>query len=176
VRPVILIPGIHNSGPGHWQSLWQLRHPDVTRLSQHNWDQPVCEEWVASLDRAVVQAAVPPILVAHSLGCLVATRWAARSPRSAHAMLLVAVPDPDGPEFPREAVGFSAIPPSLNVSRIVVVSSANDPYATQAFTEACVRTWNARHINLGNRGHINAESGMEDWAEGWALAEGWRAE
>jgi predicted alpha/beta hydrolase family esterase len=91
-------------------------------------------------------------------------------------MLLVALPDPAGPDFPREAVGFSAMPPSLNVSRVIVVSSTNDPYATQAFTEGCESTWNARHTNLGNRGHINAESGMQDWAEGWALAECWRAE
>jgi len=32
MRPVLLVPGIGNSGPAHWQSLWQVKHPDVGRV------------------------------------------------------------------------------------------------------------------------------------------------
>ena len=94
MRPVLLVPGIGNSGHGHWQSFWQAKHSDVGRVIQRDWDHPVCNEWVAALDKAVVRAAAPPILVAHSLGCLTVAHWAARADRSCYAVLLAAVPDP----------------------------------------------------------------------------------
>ncbi len=32
----------------------------------------------------------------------------------------------------------------------------------------------AEHIRLGRRGHINAESGLGEWPEGWAIVNRWR--
>jgi uncharacterized protein len=72
---------------------------------QCDWDYPICDEWVETLDQAVGQAGASPILVAHSLGCLTVAHWAARSDRLCFAVLLVAVPDPSGPAFPRAAIG-----------------------------------------------------------------------
>src|SRR3989344_4248880 len=85
-RPVLLIPGIYNSGPTHWQSLWQPRHAGVARVEQADWDHPDCDTWVRTLDDAVAASPQPPILVAHSLGCLVAVHWAARHPRPVQAL------------------------------------------------------------------------------------------
>src|ERR1700736_7035663 len=110
MRPVLLVPGIGNSGPTHWQSLWQAEHPGVARVIQRDWDHPVCNEWTEALDQAVGKAAAPPILVAHSLGCLAVAHWAARSERPCFAALLVAVPDPGGPAFPGAAAGFAMVP------------------------------------------------------------------
>lgn len=176
MRPVLLVPGIHNSGPTHWQSLWEARHPGVTRVPQRDWDHPVCNEWVASLDAAVRAAAQPPIVVAHSLGCLVVARWAAGSSRAVHALLLVAVPDPLGPQFPPEARGFAPLPTALPGRRVRLVSSRDDPYSSPAFTETVVRQWQAEHLDLGARGHLNAQSGLGDWPQAWAWVEAWRAE
>jgi uncharacterized protein len=176
MRPVLLLPGIGNSGLAHWQSLWQIQHPDVTRVMQRDWDRPVCDEWVEALDRAVAQAAGPPILVAHSLGCLAVAHWAARSDRTCFAALLVAVPDPSGPAFPDVAIGFAAVPPALRKHRVTVFSSSDDPYATTSYTEGWVAVWHAEHVRLGERGHINAASGLGDWAEGWAIVNRWRNE
>jgi predicted alpha/beta hydrolase family esterase len=174
MRPVLLVPGIGNSGPSHWQSLWQARHTDVTRVMQRDWDFPVREEWVEALDDAVAQATAPPILVAHSLGCLAVAHWAAQATRTCFAALLVAVPDPGGPAFPREASGFAPLPPSLPELRVTVVSSSDDSYATSSYTEKRVAAWGAEHICLGRRGHINAASGLGDWPEGWAIVSRWR--
>ena len=176
MRPVLLVPGIGNSGPTHWQTLWQAIHPDVGRVMQRDWDHPVCDEWVEVLDQAVGQAAEPPILVAHSLGCLAVAHWAARSDRSCHAVLLVAVPNPSGPAFPREATGFALVPQALRRYRVTVVSSSDDPYATAQYSEECVAAWGAEHVCLGRRGHINADSGLGDWPDGWAFVNGWRNE
>ncbi|MDP8985060.1 MAG: alpha/beta fold hydrolase [Pseudomonadota bacterium] len=174
MRPVLLVPGIGNSGPGHWQSLWQAKHSHVDRVMQRDWDHPVCNEWVETLDQAVEQAAAPPILVAHSLGCLTVAHWAARSDRPCFAVLLVAVPNPGGPDFPRVAIGFGTVPPALREHRVTVVSSDDDPYATTAYTEEQVALWGAEHVRLSQGGHINALSGLGDWPDGWAIVERWR--
>jgi predicted alpha/beta hydrolase family esterase len=174
MRPVLTLPGIYDSGPGHWQTHWEALHPGVIRVTQRDWNRPVCAEWMQVLDAAVAQQKTAPILVAHSLGCLLAAHWAARSERAVHAMLLVAVPDPAGPDFPGDAKGFAPLPPSLDGRRVTIVSSSDDPYSSAAFIGDRVRAWNAQHVSLGARGHINAESGLGSWREGWAIVEAWR--
>ena len=176
MRPVLLLPGIGDSGPAHWQSLWQSAHRHVTRVTQHDWDHPVRDDWVRALDEAVTQTTVPPILVAHSLGCLAVAHWAAQSARPCFAALLVAVPDPGGPAFPSAACGFAPLPASLPGRRVTVVSSSDDPYAASSYTEERAAAWGAEHISLGQRGHINAASGLGDWPEGWAIVNRWRHE
>jgi predicted alpha/beta hydrolase family esterase len=176
MRPVLTLPGIYDSGPAHWQSRWEALHAHVTRVVQRDWDHPVCGEWMRALDAAVAAQAEAPILVAHSLGCLLAVHWAAQRSRAVHALLLVAVPDPHGPGFPRDAAGFAPLPANLNVPRATIVSSADDPYSSAAFTAECVHGWKTQHLALGARGHINADSGLGDWPQGWAIVEGWRNE
>lgn len=174
MTPVLILPGIYDSGPAHWQSRWETLHAGVTRVVQRDWDHPVCAEWLRTLEAAVAVLPEPPILVAHSLGCLLAAHWAARSPRAVRAMLLVAVPDPAGPNFPADASGFAPLPESIGARQATLVSSSDDPYSSAAFATARVRAWKTRHIEIGARGHINAESGLGDWPQGWAIVEGWR--
>ena len=176
-RPVLLIPGIYNSGPQHWQSLWQTRHAGVARVQQADWDLPDCDTWVRTLDDTIAASPQPPILVAHSLGCLVAVHWAARHHRPVHALLLVAVPDPDGPNFPADATGFAPLPPTLPVlPRRVLMSSTSDPYSTPAFSAQRAHAWSAEHVVLGALGHVNADSGLGDWPQGWEQVVRWRSE
>lgn len=179
-RPVLLIPGIYNSGPTHWQSLWQTRHAGVARVEQADWDHPDCDTWVRTLDDAIAASPQPPILVAHSLGCLVAVHWAARHHRPVQALLLVAVPDPGGPNFPADAKGFAPLPAVLpaqpDLPRRVMMSSTSDPYSTPGFSAQCASAWNAEHVVLGERGHLNADSGLGDWPQGWELVARWRGE
>ncbi|NTV73012.1 MAG: serine hydrolase family protein, partial [Holophaga sp.] len=84
--PILIIPGHRNSGPGHWQSLWEASLPGARRVEMPNWDFPHRPDWVESLDAAVRRAGedAPPILVAHSLGCLAVAHWAAAYRRPIH--------------------------------------------------------------------------------------------
>ncbi len=86
------------------------------------------------------------------------------------------MPDPGGPAFPSAATGFAKVPSALRKYRVTVVSSSDDPYATTSYTEDRVAAWGAEHIRLGRRGHINAESGLGEWPEGWAIVNRWRNE
>ena len=49
---VLIVPGLHNSGPGHWQSRWQRLYPQFERVEQDDWEKPDLAAWSARLDRA----------------------------------------------------------------------------------------------------------------------------
>ena len=75
-QPLILIvPGIHNSNPQHWQSLWETERDDCRRVELGMWGNPHRNTWVNKLNLAIHRAGRPVILVAHSLGCHAVAWW-----------------------------------------------------------------------------------------------------
>ena len=166
---VLVLPGIGGSGIGHWQTLWEQNHDAFVRVRQHDWNRPVCTEWVATLETAVSGVAGEVVLAAHSLGCLLVPHWAAQTERTIKGALLVAPPDPDGPAYPAEIVGFDHPPLDPLPFPSIVVASSDDPYAGIEFAQSCAQSWGSRFVDAGPRGHINADSGLGDWPEGYAL-------
>ena len=169
VTPVLVLPGHGNSGPQHWQSLWERRHPDWQRVELGEWDQPACDDWVRTLDVAVAACPSPPLLVAHSLACLLVAHWARRSALALKGAFLVAVPDPQSECFPASASGFSPVPMVPFAFRSLVVASTNDPFGSVIHAEHCAKSWGSRFIDIGQAGHINADSGHGEWKDGYAL-------
>lgn len=168
-RPVLIFPGYGNSGPTHWQSLWQAAYPDFQRVAQSDWEHPVCDAWVSTLEVAVRKAGPDSIIVAHSLACLAVAHWAASHHAPIRAALLVAPPDPDGPEFPSQASGFGPVPTPRFAFPSTVVASSNDPYGSSAHAGALAAAWGSRFVDIGPCGHINADSDLGDWPQGFAL-------
>ena len=166
---VLILPGIGNSGPQHWQSIWEQSHPKFVRIQQRDWDNPVCDEWGAAIEDAVRCATLDVVLVAHSLACLAVAHWAARAHAPIKAALLVAVPNSNGSNFPKEAVGFSETPTQPFSFPSTVVISADDPYGSSEHSERLARAWGSRVVKIGNCGHINASSGLGAWPEGYEL-------
>mgnify|MGYP005995021095 CR=1 FL=1 len=175
-RPVLLLPGIGGSGPDHWQSRWECTDPDMTRFAPSDWDRPELADWCEALDRAVGTLDRPPILVAHSLACLLVAHWAAARGTPVAGAMLVAVPDPFGPTFPDEARSFAPVPEHPLRFPSLIVASANDPYGTADYSERRARQWGSRLIALGPLGHINAASNLGNWPEGRAILASFRAE
>jgi len=167
--PVLVLPGIGNSGPQHWQSLWELRHPTWQRVNLGNWDSPVCDDWIRSLECAVKACLSPPLLVAHSLACLLVAHWARRTPLVLAGAFLVAVPEPQSTNFPVTAKGFAPVPLVPFAFRSLVVASANDPIGSLSHARHCARSWGSSFIDIGQAGHINADSGHGKWKEGYEL-------
>ena len=167
--PVLIFPGFGNSGPAHWQSLWQEAHPNFRRVAQRDWDHPVCSEWVATLEDSVRAAGPNCVIVAHSLACLAVAHWAAGQHAPVKAALLVALPDPAGPEFPVEAIGFGPVPAQRFTFPSTVVISTDDPYGSVAHSTALAQAWGSQLVDIGPCGHINADSGLGDWPQGLAL-------
>ncbi len=169
MTPVLLQPGINNSGAEHWQSRWEAMHPQTVRIQQHDWDHPVCSEWVAEIEACVKVQTTPPVVVAHSLGCLALAKWASQSALRVKALMFVSLPDPSKPVFPAEARGFEEIPLWLGGRRSLIVYSEDDPYGCLDLTRSTAAAWQADTLGIGAKGHINASSGVGDWSFGWQL-------
>ncbi|HYE35949.1 alpha/beta hydrolase [Methylocaldum sp.] len=167
--PVLILPGVGNSGSEHWQTRWEINHPAFRRVQQREWDKPVCDEWIEQLEIAVSESGPRTILVAHSLGCLLVAHWAQRTRRSIRGALLVAAPDPGLASFPRGAVGFSPVPRVSLPFPSTVVASPDDPYGSPAYARRCAAAWGSRFVEVAPCGHINASSGLGDWEEGFEL-------
>jgi len=168
---VLIIPGLYNSGPEHWQSQWERARGDCLRVEQRDWETPARADWVAALDAAVSAMRGPPVLVAHSTGCATVAHWAQTGGARARGALLVAPSDPEAPSYPAGPVGFSPMPLDKLPFPTIVVASDDDEYVTPARAAAFAHAWGARLVNLGRAGHINSASGLGSWLDGQRLLE-----
>lgn len=167
----LIVPGIGNSGPRHWQTLWEQHHPHWQRVQQRDWDRPVLAEWVPALESAVAGFPAPVVLIAHSMGCLLVAHWAQRAPVPVRAALLVAPPDPQAAVFPATARGFETVPSGRLPFPSLVVASSNDPFGSVDYAKRCAAEWGSVFAEAGAIGHINAESGLGEWPDGLILLE-----
>jgi len=168
---VLIVPGLGGSGPEHWQTLWCAQLPRCLRVVQRDWDRPDRELWLQGLRQALEAAGGPVVVVAHSLGCaLIAhatARWPALVRRAFRAALLVAPADVDSPAHtPPETRGFAPMPLARLPFPATVIASADDPYVAIDRARAFAAAWGARFVDGGTVGHINAASGLGDWAAG----------
>lgn len=168
----IILPGSGGSGPAHWQSRWESANPSMRRFRPSSWDLPDFTDWLAALEAAVIAAAEPPVLVAHSLSCLLIAHWQKISQRPVKAALLVGVPDPASAVFPGYGMAFAKIPQGRLRFPSLVVTSTDDPYGSAEYAEVRAKQWGGRLAVIGPFGHINADSGLGDWPEGLVLLEG----
>lgn len=167
---VLILPGLYNSGEGHWQTIWERTLPNARRVQQKSWDAPDRQEWVAALDAALEDATEPVVIAAHSLGCALTAWWAATGNVAKHGnriigALLVAPPDVERDNFPAFVTGFSPMPRKPLPFPAIVAASSNDPWCTLDKAHGWARDWGAQWQEVGPRGHINAESGLGDWAQ-----------
>jgi predicted alpha/beta hydrolase family esterase len=167
---VLILSGLWNSGPQHWQSHWEARHPDWRRVAHRDWNDPQRDEWVAELDAAVATCAGAPVLVAHSLGCMLAAHWAASgSPLRAAGAFLVAPSDVDAASYPIDPNRFAPVPLARLPFPSLVVASTNDEFVARERALAFAEAWGSRYVEIGPAGHVNADSGYGDWPEGERL-------
>jgi predicted alpha/beta hydrolase family esterase len=165
---VLILPGVGGSGPEHWQSRWEANEPSFRRAEMPSWSEPELESWLTALDEVVRAVGPRPVVAAHSLGCLALAHYAARGGQLG-AALLVAPPDPEGPAFPAQASSFAPVALVRLPFRSRVVASLDDPYAGLGFARRCAEAWGSEFVDVGARGHINAESRLGDWPEGREL-------
>ncbi len=167
-HPLVIVPGYRSSGPDHWQTFWENAHPDSRRTAPASFDVLDLDDWVRAVDDAITGCTSPPLIAAHSSGCLATLALAAdgRAAGRVTALLLVAPPDPSAPSFPEGGQSFRGVvghPPDVPAA---VVASTNDPYAAVEYPTDLARLCGARLVVVGALGHINAESALGDWPEG----------
>ncbi len=163
----LILPGLGNSGPTHWQTYFEESSPQFKRVQQQSWTEPVCAEWIANLDKAVLEydpALV--VLVAHSLACSTVAHWVKNYNRTIKGALLVAPSDPEADIYTFPAKGFAPVPLDPLPFPSIVVSSSNDIWVTPDRARHFAEHWGSEFLDIGAAGHVNADSGHYQWEEG----------
>jgi predicted alpha/beta hydrolase family esterase len=177
-RPSYLIlHGYQGSGPGHWQT-WlagrlraadaQVAYPDLPDA-----DQPQLRSWLNALAGELDALGEPPVVLCHSLACLLWLHHAAAGGAPASRVLMVAPPSPQSELEPLQ----SFLPPPLDVGALRtsapdglrLVCSDDDPYCPERADVAYASLGLPTDV-ISGRGHLNPDAGLGPWpeAEAWA--------
>jgi predicted alpha/beta hydrolase family esterase len=170
----LMVPGIDNSGPEHWQSRWEERREDCVRVELGLWDRPHRNTWVNNLNAAIATARRPVILVAHSLGCHAVAWWnALERPDDGKVVgaLLVAPPKVEGLTADSRIDGFAPLARERLRFPSLLAASRDDPYVSFKQAKRMAAAWGSRLVDVGWLGHINARSGIGHWPFGEFLLE-----
>ena len=169
---VLTVPGLWNSGPLHWQTQWEAKHPHWQRVQQSNWDRPDRDEWVRTLETVIAAQTKPVILAAHSLGCCLVAQWAADTGgKGVKGAMLVAPSDVEAPGYPEEGRSFDRMPLVRLPFRSIVVASTNDEYISVERAKFFAEAWGSELVMIGDAGHINGASGHGPWPRGEEILE-----
>lgn len=174
----LTVPGVTNSGPQHWQTHWEKRFPEqFFRIQQENWDTPVCEDWTDQIELEVQMRKPENVaLAAHSLGCTAVAQWAkeyASTAAEIKGAFLVGPSDCEAQTYTFDTKGFAPIPLAKLPFRSLVVASTNDQWVPFERAKFFAEAWGSELVNVGDQGHINADSGHGEWPEGLKLLNDW---
>jgi predicted alpha/beta hydrolase family esterase len=171
---VLIIPGLHDSGPAHWQTWLQSQYVDAVRVQQHDWACPDLDAWSQRIAETLSRhsARTRWVAVAHSFGTLALAHHLATGRADSAlgdadgvglrhggiaAALMVAPADPlkFGLEarLRRRTLGLP----------LTVIGSEDDPWMPLDRAREWAHVWGAGFRNLGRAGHINTESGFGPW-------------
>jgi predicted alpha/beta hydrolase family esterase len=164
---LLIVPGLHDSGAGHWQTWLESHHGRrAVRVRQTDWSKPELDAWAQRIETTLAREPHARwVAVAHSFGCLALLRHLAVGGQGILGALLVAPADP-------EKFGISAKLPHARLSvPSVVLASETDPWMRFESVCAWARVWGTQVIGLGDAGHVNVESGHGRLPQAKALVE-----
>jgi predicted alpha/beta hydrolase family esterase len=165
---ILTVPGLNNSGPQHWQSVWE-KDCNFERIMQQDWDTPECSDWTKEIDLAVERHNRDVILIGHSLACTAIASWALKYKKVIKGALLVAPSDTEAISYPPVTTGFTPMPLNKLPFSSIIVASTNDFYVSVERAKFFAEKWGSELRFIGDAGHINVETGFGAWPEGLEL-------
>src|SRR6476620_8600851 len=154
---ILIVPGLHDSGPDHWQTRWEQCYPKFERVEQVDWDCPDIAAWSKQINNVLRRSVRPSIIVAHSFGCLATVHQAILGAPHLCGALLVAPADPEKFQLSAQLSHPLAPLPS------VVIASDDDPWMEISHAKRWAAQWQSRFVAAGSLGHINASSDIGEW-------------
>lgn len=156
---LLIVPGLGDSGPRHWQSwLHDIASP-CARVVQRSWHSPDIDEWADRVRQAARRMNGDSIVIAHSFGCLASVRAILENPGCFRAALLVAPADPALFGIEDAAVGASLSCPAT------VVASHDDPWIAFDRARDFSGLWRSEFVDAGYVGHLNVDAGFGPWPD-----------
>lgn len=167
---LLLVPGLRDETPGHWQAILAGQWPDAVSLPALGRRNIDLAARMAQIEDAVQAIKGPVVLVAHSGGVIATVHWAQRTRATIHGALLATPPlfsGSLGPEFPDLAEfqrhGWAPVPRTSLPFPSIVAASRNDPLGSYEGVCELARAWGSRLFDLGNSGHLNPAAGFGPW-------------
>ena len=168
----LILPGLGNSGPDHWQSHLERKGEHFIRVHQMDWESPKCDDWLEAFDLEINKHDHGDVvLIGHSLACVAIAHWANKYGKMIKGAFLVAPSDIEKPAYAFNAIGFDPIPLKKIPFPTIVVASTNDPWVSLGRAKYFAENWGSQFVNIGDAGHINTDSGFGPWDEGFAMLE-----
>ncbi|MDQ0455735.1 alpha/beta hydrolase [Rhizobium paknamense] len=167
----LILPGLNGSSDAHWQRIWASERPDCKVLEQSEWACPSLPDWKRRLETELAASREDVILLAHSLGCILAASLAL-SPLAARVRAAVLVAPCDIVEVERLhpcCVQLDQVPLETLPFETLIVGSLNDPYMNVPSLYRHGEKWGASIRVIGHAGHINVASGYGRWVEGYRI-------
>ena len=167
---LIMVPGLGDSGPEHWQSRWEKKLSTARRVTQTDWQVPEREAWVSALVDTVATSVRPVVLVGHSLGVATIVHAAPRlKPHGVRGAFLVAYPDVTDQNVTDCAPSFAPISRDPLPFPALLIASRNDPCCAYDVADDMAHAWGALAMDGGNSGHFSDTDGFGPWPEGTFL-------
>ena len=173
---VLIVPGLRDHVPQHWQTLLASQLPRVRTVTPMGRDNLDCQARIDAIEQAAAAIDGPIIVVAHSGGVIAVVHWARMTRRAVRGALLATPADfdqplPDG--YPSceslEGAGWLPVPRNALPFRSIVAASRNDPLAHPERVAAFARSWGSELVDLGEVGHLNPASGFGEWPQAVSL-------
>ena len=166
---LLIVPGLHGSGPTHWQTWLQHRWRHSARVEQHDWATPNLDVWADRIaDTLAGHRGVRWVAAAHSFGCLALARYLARQPRGEGPVRAALFAAPAAPE----KFGVSDLLPQRPLALpSYLIGSETDPWMSAAEARLWAHLWRSHFINLGDVGHLNVEAGFGPWPQAHTLVQ-----
>lgn len=180
----LIVPGLHGSGPDHWQSWIETQVPDARRVPDIDWERPILARWANAVRDAIDTSPGPVWVVAHSFGCLASVVAVADRPERVAGLMLVAPADPvrfttaglrdEASYHPQDSLA-QWIPRDPLPAPSLVVASTNDPWVRLSSAAYWAECWGSQLLDIGAAGHINVDSGHGPWPQGLCLLQALQA-
>jgi predicted alpha/beta hydrolase family esterase len=171
IPTVLIVPGLREHVPDHWQTLLAAKLPRVRSVAPLERDKLGCAARVDAIEQAMASIEGPVIIVAHSAGVMMVAHWASRhDTRAIRGALLAAPADLETPMpagYPAidalNAQGWLPIPRCALPFPSIVAASSNDPLTRLDRAREFAQAWGSRFVELGAVGHLNPASGHGEW-------------
>lgn len=171
--PTLIVPGLHGSGPDHWQSWLEQQLPHCQRVTGIDWTRPRLADWADTVREALKHSPQPLRIIAHNFGCLATAVAAADRPQNVAQLILVAPADPERFDFigQKQSPGHPdseyhlgmALPTAALPQPSLLLASRNDAWLDYRKAERLAAIWDCELIDTGDAGHLNPEAGYGPW-------------
>ncbi|HEX3018983.1 MAG TPA: alpha/beta hydrolase [Chitinispirillaceae bacterium] len=166
---IFTVPGLYGSGTRHWQTRWEKLY-GFSRIEQNDWDNPEYSKWDKLFCQKLAESGSNQvILVAHSLGCHLILKSFIHVNQWIKGIFFVAPPDLKSTTIKKDLYSFHIDTPYRVDVPAYLIYSENDPFASAEYSEKLGHIFGLHTINIGKHGHINSDSDIGNWDEGYAL-------